>query len=211
MWHSILGWLKSGDWTPSFDGTAAIVAGVIGFIAIIRQTRSSERNVRKQLEAEKSARAEERKAQIRAIATSLLAEIRGFRNFHIEPILGRDRATLTVKILDAAFTIYPANAHRIGDLGAGTCEAVVSFYDFALEHLAKMRRYSEILHEPPLKRDYDGTEKLGTSERDAQAEDNKDRRASEFLNREIGSRMPDLKAAAEKAERSLEEALRASQ
>src|SRR5712691_4873704 len=76
----------------TLDGLMTLVAGIIAFIAVVLQIRSSRREMVRQLNVEKEARALEEKRQNEAIAKALLFEIANFYGFyrvHVRPFLVR--------------------------------------------------------------------------------------------------------------------------
>lgn len=180
------------------DGILAFIGGALALIGVWLSNRQSVLNLQKQLEAqqanlkaqldaEKKAREEERKRETRAIATSLLAEVSDFCEFHIKPFVNRPNTPRMVKVLDTRFAVYQGNVAKIGNLRAGTCQAVVHFYDIANEYLAALRRYREIAEGSPLFEDYHkGTTAWPcTRKREDHAIENRDKRASEFFNHKI--------------------------
>lgn len=164
MWHSIWSWLGRGDWRPSFDGIAAIVAGVIGFVAIIRQTRSSELSVRRQLEAakanldnqlaaEKAARNEESTQEMRSVATGFLHEI---DIFYLTHLMNREKAldyrhgisavttgyNLSIEPM-YPFVIYATSAGKLGIFEPALVKSLVLFYTQASVYFDLRRRHTQ--------------------------------------------------------------------
>ncbi|MGH9453925.1 MAG: hypothetical protein ACRD2O_08150 [Terriglobia bacterium] len=137
--HGLRGWLASGDWKPSFDGVAAIVAGVIGFVAIIRQTRSSERSVTQQLQTEKKAREEEREVQKRTIAKAILFEIACFYWYFIKNMRAalddRNGPLLPRSVEGVRFPVYEGNARPIGGFAEELGSDVARLYSLLRVYL----------------------------------------------------------------------------
>jgi hypothetical protein len=188
------------NWSKGFtpDGVMTLIAGVIAFIAVIVQIRSSSKQVQDQIKAQRDADREERKRQKRAIAAGLLAEVRDFHSCHIQLFGAQDEDEERIKFLDTTFPVYEGNTARIGELAPETCEVVVHFYGLAIEHLASFRRYREIETEKVLHR------------RESVYEDERRARQTMYFKREVESRLSDLKDAAEKAILALSETLSTS-
>jgi hypothetical protein len=153
--HGFWGWLAGGDWRPSFDGTAAIVAGIIGFVAIIRQTRSSERSVTQQLKESRQARKEEEDIHARAVAKALLYEIDDFYRYHVVGIkdwISADPKTAEVGKLpvgrvpsESSFIVFSGNAGEVGKLRDDLVRLVVKFYGAAESLRISLKVYDENL------------------------------------------------------------------
>jgi hypothetical protein len=121
----------------TLDGLMTLIAGVIAFIAVILQIRSSSRQVQDQIKAQREAQEAERERQKRAVASAILSEIdntyryllRDVRDFlkAVDPDKV-DLHTISIKSFAARFPILDANAGRIGELGEQAAESVVGFY-----------------------------------------------------------------------------------
>jgi hypothetical protein len=135
----------------TLDGLMTLIAGVIAFIAVIIQIRSSSKQVQGQIEAQRVAEREERERQKRAVAGAILSEIdntyryliRDVRDFlrTIEPA-NVDLRTICVKAFVARFPILDANAAKIGDLGEQAAESVVGFYSCVRAYLISLENFA---------------------------------------------------------------------
>jgi hypothetical protein len=141
MWNLIWCWLKSGDWKPSFDGTAAIVAGVIGFIAIIKQIRSSERSATGHMEAERQAREEDSRRERYGTAAVLRSEIISIWELDLYPLSAAFKHVIldaeATLLLDAVrlpqaprryFPVFERCADRVGLLSRESVSLTIQYY-----------------------------------------------------------------------------------
>ena len=174
--HAIWEWLKSGDWKPSFDGIAAIVVGVIGFVAIIRQTRSSERSVSAELGAEKKIREDEHSSQRRAMASALSAEIDNFYMYHLidrsrlfeswEKIKADPNLSEVFRVVvGEPFAVYRGLADRLGDFGQGIAKGIIACYS-ALAAYTELQRWYEQAQTQRYERAMKTTEQREAAERE---------------------------------------------
>jgi hypothetical protein len=141
------------DWSKGFtpDGVMTLAAGVIAFVAVIIQIRSSSKQVQDQIKAHRDAEQEERERQKRAVASAILFEIdssyryllRDVREFlrTVDPEKEELR-TLGIKPLVARFPVLDANAVRIGDLGEHAAADVVWFYSGIRAYLASLDAFA---------------------------------------------------------------------
>jgi len=124
------------DWTLTADAIATLIVGLVAFVAVIIQIRSSSNSVRAQIEGEKTVRLEEENRRRQAVARALLFEVVNFyRNYQtrVRPELDPGQSSgVKVPALGSpgsgAFAVYRANAGRLGDFDAAVVESVVSFY-----------------------------------------------------------------------------------
>lgn len=141
MWQTILAWLKSGDWEPTFDGIAAIVVGLIAYFAVIRQIRASERQVREQLANERAAATAELDRRAKALAIALVAEINDFYQFSLRGLYGRMKGWFPEESVTGvstfpefgalpsiAFTVYKSTAQDLGILNLRSVRSVIQLY-----------------------------------------------------------------------------------
>jgi hypothetical protein len=153
----VVGVYRRTDWSNGFtpDGALTLVAGVIAFIAVIIQIRSSSKQVQDQIKEQRDAEREERERQKRAVAAALLAEIDDFYKFSLrglweerEHICGA-MASLTKPppelgpLPSTALLVYRANAHQLGTLSALTVISLVGLYNFMagfVDHYEAYRR-----------------------------------------------------------------------
>ena len=155
MWNSVWCWFKSGDWKPSFDGIAAIVVGIIGLVAIIKQTRSSERSVRKQLEAERSAREEDSRRERYGTTAVLRSEIISVWEGDLSPLSSAiEQVTLNAGsslLLGAVhlpqaprryFPVFERCSDRVGLLSRESISLVIRFYKTVGELILAWEEYN---------------------------------------------------------------------
>ena len=134
----------------TLDGLMTLLAGIIAFVAILFQIRSSRREVERQLHAEKEARALEEKRQKEAVARALLCEISSFYGYYrtrVRPVLDRvDVDNCMPPTLSAPgegfFAVYRGNAGNLGAFEHLLVEKVVRFYGFAELLLTSIRDYT---------------------------------------------------------------------
>ena len=133
----------------TLDGLMTLLAGIIAFVAIVFQIRSSRREVERQLHAEKDARALEEKRQKEAVARALLCEISSFYAYYrtrVRPVLDRvDVDNCMPPTLSAPgagfFAVYQGNAGTLGAFEHALVEKVVRFYGLAELLLTSIREY----------------------------------------------------------------------
>src|SRR5260370_16815941 len=105
----------------TLDGIMTLAAGVIAFVAVILQIRSSRKQIELQLEAEKKARTLESERQKQAVARALLFEIVNFYRYsrgHVRPLLDRvDVDECAPPLLSPPnplfFALYPPHASHL--------------------------------------------------------------------------------------------------
>ena len=139
----------------TLDGLMTLVAGVIAFIAVIIQIRSSSKQVQDQIDVQRDSEREEEKRQKRAVASALSAEIDDFYRFFLKglwekrekicgpiALLMKPPAELT-PVPSVTFVVYRSTVHQLGLLGATTVKSVVGLYNFAtslLDHYEIYRK-----------------------------------------------------------------------
>ena len=149
----------------TLDGLMTLIAGVIAFVAVIIQIRSSSKQVQDQIKAQREAEGEERERQRRAIATSILFEIDSFRMIELdlveESLASRNTAATSgpkvynlptaVGMRTNISEIYKGVAPLLGSLNAKSVSAIVKFYSAAGTYEGLWRTYQyclEILQAP---------------------------------------------------------------
>jgi hypothetical protein len=133
----------------TLHGLMTLIAGIIAFAAVIMQVRSSSKQVRDQIKAQRDAEHDEQKRQKLAVAKALLTEIDHFVLFHVRPLINKEPGREFVKFLDdTPFTVFQANAYRLGEMESETARTVVHFYGLASEHVASLRRNVQICEQP---------------------------------------------------------------
>ncbi|MFZ0962547.1 MAG: hypothetical protein WAO35_16755 [Terriglobia bacterium] len=142
----------------SVDGLGMVgttlVAAALGFLAILLQVRSSSRQLRDQIKAQRDAERKEHERGNKAVAIAVLFEIDGFyrsrlrdlRQFldRIDPL--NDTLPGMMAVDQNPFPVYFGNASRIGDLEDHIVQAVVHFYGEAISYLSILRDYREALN-----------------------------------------------------------------
>ncbi len=203
---------------------AILVGAGIGVWAVFRQIRSSagqlrsqlkadaenlkgqieaqSANLKAQLDAEKEARKDERDQQIKSLAVALKVEIEDFRYYHVKYLQAIKEGSKTpedrkevVKLLDLSpFTIYQANAARIGEFEQKTARLVAHFHNLASEYLASIRRYNEILGGPCWP---------------GESSEGKEARAAKFFTNKVSAALGPLEEAANNAINDLQRTMQA--
>lgn len=143
------------DWGKGFtpDGVMTLVAGVIAFIAVIMQIRSSSEQVQDQIKAQRDAEREERERQKRSIATALLYEIDSFYRIELDLVeknlANWDVAGNSVPTAAGLRTniseIYKGVSPLLGSLNAKSVSAIVKFYSMAGTYEGVWRDYQNLL------------------------------------------------------------------
>lgn len=138
----------------SVDGLAMVgttlIAAAAGFLAIVLQVRSSSRQLRYQMKAQRDGEREERERQKRSVATAILLEIDDFC-MHVSGLCDvlfnqdlpeSEKRAAFLKFVPLAFTVYPSIADKLGGTGVEATSAVVKFYNKAnaLNHYLQLCR-----------------------------------------------------------------------
>ena len=128
-----------------------LLAGIIAFAAVIIQIRSSSRQVREQITAQRDAEREETERQKRAVANAILSEIDETYRFLLRDVHGFLRTIdpkrenlrdILIKSFVARFPILDANAGKIGDLGEDTVGNVVGSYSCIRAYLISLDNFA---------------------------------------------------------------------
>ena len=132
----------------TLDGLMTLIAGIIAFAAVIIQIRSSSKQVRDQIRAQRDADREEQERQRKAVATAILFEIDDFYYFHLRGVHGylegiarKGELLEVVRIPPSLFDVYRGNTPMLGDLPDEVVEVVVHFYSKAEQFLALREDY----------------------------------------------------------------------
>lgn len=138
------------DWSKGFtpDGVMTLIAGVIAFVAVIIQIRSSSKQLREQVASYDRASLEERERRNRAVAKGILFEIDSFYRYYLRDL--RDYLekfdTVSGKLpfikpnVPGLFGVFNGNTGEIGGLDEEALEAIVRFYSLAGSHWASLQR-----------------------------------------------------------------------
>lgn len=148
---SRLGKSLSNDYYAMVGTT--LFAAVLGFGAIWHQTRSSYRQLREQLAAQRDAEREERERQKRTIATAILYEIGSFYMFeldlHEKNLASWDGANNSFPTAAGLRTnvseIYKGVSPHLGSLNAKSVAAIVKFYSMMGTYEGMWRNYQYCL------------------------------------------------------------------
>jgi hypothetical protein len=111
----------------TLDGIMTLVAGVIAFIAVIIQIRSSSKQVQDQMKAQRDAEREEQERQMQSVATAVLFEIDHVYRL-ISDQVHADDFNIRYLIPPNRFIVFEANAGHLGSLGSDLARAIVRFY-----------------------------------------------------------------------------------
>lgn len=130
-----------------------LLAAVLGFGAIWHQTRSSYRQLREQLAAQRDAEREERERQKRAIATAVLYEIDSFYRIELDLVEknldnwdGANNSLPTGAGLRTNISeIYKGVSPLLGSLNAKSVSAIVKFYSMVGTYEGLCRDYQNLL------------------------------------------------------------------
>ncbi len=146
---------RKTDWAKGFtpDGVMTLIAGVIAFVAVIIQIRSSSRQVQEQITAQRDAEREEREERKRAIARAIICEIDSFYRFDLEQaeknLSGRHVGTNSFPTVTwkrgNTSEIYKANSQILGSLNARSAFAIVTFYGMVGYYEGLFRDYQRCL------------------------------------------------------------------
>lgn len=130
----------------TLDGLMTLIAGLIAFIAVIIQIRSSSRQVREQITAQRDAEREEQKRQNLAVATAILFEIDNIYRSMIrgtgKTLEGGSEQEFLVKPHSLRFPIYEGNTSNLGRLPGDLVQNIVEYYGVALRHITTLQEYS---------------------------------------------------------------------
>jgi hypothetical protein len=140
----------------TLDGLMTLMAGIIAFIAVIIQIRSSSKQVQDQLKAQRDAEREGREGQKKAVATALLFEIDSFYRLHVretnESLRGWSPTTGDLfeakSISPQPFPVYNGNASVLGSLDEDLVFNIVEFYGAAAQYLSALRDYKMEFERP---------------------------------------------------------------
>lgn len=164
---------------------ATCFAAFVGFSAVVLQARWSYRALLEQRADQHRAEEIERERQKGIIATALLAEINQFNESHTKAF----RAKRGI-MLAPTFSLYQANASRVGEFGRQVAQAIVDFYTLALEHAAAVHRYVQIVEGPMFP---------------GETVQQKEEREAAFFNEHLRDKLELLKQSAEEAMRVLQQ------
>jgi hypothetical protein len=120
----------------TLDGLMTLVAGVIAFVAVIIQVRSSSKQLHDQMKAQRDAERQEQDRQKKAVATALLFEIDGFYAAYLRQLrdllegkeIRRDTLPHIMSLPPDMFPVFNGNADRIGELPTDCVLAIVGFF-----------------------------------------------------------------------------------
>jgi hypothetical protein len=135
----------------TLDGLMTLIAGLIAFIAVMIQIRSSSGQLRDQLEAQRDAERQEQERQRRVVANAVLFEIDGLYRYLLRDVRNFLRdvnpETENLKGLEAKpgrtnpFVVFEGNVYRIGELEQTAAADVVRFYMGARAYFSALERY----------------------------------------------------------------------
>ena len=132
------------------DGLMTLLAGLVAFIAVMRQINASSRETTRQLEARDAERRETQEREREALAIALLLEVDHFyRNFLTKSLLIAEGAKGKMVKADVALglgesvppDVYRGNTSKIGTLGPNTAASVIRFYSVAWDLTDTWQRY----------------------------------------------------------------------
>jgi hypothetical protein len=139
----------------TFDGVMTLAAGIIAYLAALRQIRHADSGLQRQLDDEKAARKAEYEREKVSYARAILSEIDCFYVHHLLParkaITGFDPARTPLPLTMAesqesdSFPVYFGGSARIGILDPTTVSLVVHFYSAANTYLAAIRAYDKAM------------------------------------------------------------------
>jgi hypothetical protein len=134
----------------TLDGIMTLSAGVIAFVAVVLQIRSTRKQIELQLEAEKKARALEFERQKQVVARALLFEIVNFYRYycgHLRPLSDQvDVDECAPPLLSAPnsdfFGVYRGSASHLGAFEPKIVEKVVKSCGLSAWLLSSIRDYT---------------------------------------------------------------------
>lgn len=162
---------------------ATCYAAFVGFSAVVLQARWSYGALLEQRADQHQAEEIERERQKGIIATALLAEINRFNESHTKAFQAKRGIMLA-----PTFSLFQANASRVGEFGRQVAQAIVDFYTLALEHGAAVHRYLQIVEGPMFP---------------GETVQQKEERETAFFNEQLRDKLELLKQSAEEAMRVL--------
>jgi hypothetical protein len=124
-----------------------LLAAVLGFGAIWHQTRSSYRQLREQVAAQRDAEREETERQRKSLARAFLFEIEDFYHYGVkrqpdwETFEESQIPHRVVKFRRWPFVMYEANAGRIGGFDDRTTKSIIKFYGDAEAYQASVEEF----------------------------------------------------------------------
>lgn len=124
----------------TLDGLMTLIAGVIAFAAVIIQIRSSSRQLRDQIKAQRDAEREEQERQKQSVATAILIEIDHVYRL-ISDQVHADDFDIHYLIPPNRFVVFEANAGYLGSLGSDLAQTIVRFYGEAVRHFLASQQY----------------------------------------------------------------------
>ena len=131
----------------TLDGLMTLIAGIIAFIAVIIQIRSSSKQVQDQMKAQRDAEREEVERQKRAVAIAIRFEIdlifRSMIRGASEDLQKAQGREYVVKPHSLHFTVYEGNVGNIGQLPKEIGQDIVEFYGSATRFLTTLQLYSD--------------------------------------------------------------------
>lgn len=136
----------------TLDGLMTLLAGIIAFAAVIIQIRSSSKQLKKQLNAQRQSDLEEDERQKRAVAKAILYEIDDFARYHFadrpkffEHEVPPHAKLPVMKVVNPkSLAVFKANAGRLGQLDDGAVKAIIDFYGAAETYQSLSRAYAEV-------------------------------------------------------------------
>lgn len=137
----------------TLDGLMTLIAGVIAFVAVIVQIRSSSRQVRDQINAQRDAERDKDDRQRKAIAASILFEIDSFYRLELEAVeksvegweAATGRLPSSAFVRQNSFDTYRATLPILGFLSTKSVSAIVKFYTMAGAYDALLREYQHFM------------------------------------------------------------------
>lgn len=153
---------RKRDWfegvTP--DGVMTLMAGIIAFVAVIIQIRSSSRQVRDQIKAQRDAEQVERERQKRAVAAALLSETDCFYAKYLEetsePFPSWKRIENDPRLTEVfqapigkPFVVYESLADKLGGFDAMVARGIVFAYGRMAAFVENLRLYEREMRERP--------------------------------------------------------------
>jgi len=140
----------------TLDGLMTLIAGVIAFIAVIIQIRSSSKQVQEQIKAQRDAEKAELERRRRAVAAALLSEIDSFYASHLERRnelfefwKRKDTDPQSVEVFRALtgkpFAVYESLADELGGFDAAIARGIVMTYGLMANFIDLLERYEREL------------------------------------------------------------------
>jgi hypothetical protein len=145
------------DWSKPVtpDGFMTLLGGLLAFAGAVYVGHRSAQDVRKQLDAEKQASAEDRERQERAVATTIFFGADAFYSYveAVEDVLkhfnwNQENPPVLRPAAANAFVIYSGNSGSLGSIKEEAAAGIVQFYTAAGSYISIFQEYEFWIKQP---------------------------------------------------------------